>query len=189
MGALAFGVVESEAMGWQAPTVLGSLLAGLVVLGAFVAWARRTAHPAIDLSLFAHATYRHVNLATLTFGTAFSMLFFGNFFFDRDYFQPQFRPDTRPAQPVDATKAPPPRKQEKPPTSTVVVIGDSMADWLAYGLDETLSDTPEMGVVRKVRASSGLVRYEPRSDTRTTRRPSRTSSPPRSRARSSSCSD
>ena len=36
--------------------------------------------------------------------------FFGNFFFDRDYFQPQFRPDTRPAQPVDATKAPPPRK-------------------------------------------------------------------------------
>jgi hypothetical protein len=40
-----------------------------------------------------------------------------------------------------------------------------MADWLGYGLEETLSDTPETGVVRKVRANAGLVRYEPRSDT------------------------
>jgi hypothetical protein len=47
--------------------------------------------------------------------------FFGNFFYDRDYYQHQYRPDiVRPAQPVDATKAPPPRKQDKPPTSTVV---------------------------------------------------------------------
>ena len=40
-----------------------------------------------------------------------------------------------------------------------------MADWLAYGLDEALTDTPEIGVVRKIRPNSGLVRYEPRNET------------------------
>ena len=36
----------------------------------------------------------------------------------------------RPAPAVDNSKPPPPRKLETPPTSTVVVFGDSMADWL-----------------------------------------------------------
>ena len=40
-----------------------------------------------------------------------------------------------------------------------------LADWLAYGLEEVYADSPETGVVRKIRPTSGLVRYEPRSDT------------------------
>ncbi len=40
-----------------------------------------------------------------------------------------------------------------------------MADWLAYGLEDALADTPEFGVVRKHRTTSGLLRYEPRSET------------------------
>jgi uncharacterized protein len=72
----------------------------------------------------------------------------------------------RPAPPpVDYSKAPPPRKQETPPTTTVLVLGDSLADWLGYGLEEALADTPEVGVVRKIKGSSGLIRYEARSDT------------------------
>jgi lysophospholipase L1-like esterase len=67
-------------------------------------------------------------------------------------------------QPSEALKAPAPRKYETPPTSTVAVIGDSMADWLAYGLEEALSDTPEMGVVRYIKTTSGLVRYDPKND-------------------------
>src|SRR6516225_2796262 len=39
----------------------------------------------------------------------------------------------RPAPAVDNSKPPPPRKLETPPTSTVVVVGDSMADWLGHG--------------------------------------------------------
>ncbi len=58
----------------------------------------------------------------------------------------------RPPPAVDYSKAPPPRKLEAPPTSTVVVIGDSLADWLAYGLDETYTDQPDIGVERKIRA-------------------------------------
>ena len=71
----------------------------------------------------------------------------------------------RPPPVVDSTKAPPPRKLETPPTSTVVVIGDSMADWLAYGLDETYADQPDIGVERKIRAYSGLIHYDSKNDT------------------------
>jgi uncharacterized protein len=66
--------------------------------------------------------------------------------------------------PSESAKAPPPRKPETAPTSTVVVIGDSLADWLAHGLEEALTDTPEIGVVRKIKPASGLVRYDMRNE-------------------------
>jgi hypothetical protein len=43
-------------------------------------------------------------------------------------------------------------------------MGDANADWLASGLEEAFSDDPEIGVVRKHRTDSGLVRYDPRRD-------------------------
>jgi len=71
----------------------------------------------------------------------------------------------RPAPPpADYSKAPPPRKTENPPTTNIVVIGDSLADWLAYGLDETYTDQPDTGVVRKIKATAGLVRYEAKNE-------------------------
>lgn len=81
VGALSFGIVQSESHGWRSPIVAGWMAAGLGVLLAFVAWARSTPHPALDLSLFADRTYRYVNAATLAFGIAFAMMFFGLFFF------------------------------------------------------------------------------------------------------------
>ena len=69
-----------------------------------------------------------------------------------------------PAPAVDYSKAPPPRKLDTPPSRTVVVIGDSMADWLAYGLDEKYAEQPEIGVTRKIRATSGLVRYDAKNE-------------------------
>src|SRR5271170_2205317 len=84
----------------------------------------------------------------------------------RDFFSfPFYGGPPQPAPYVDSTKAPSTRKLTAPPTSTVVVIGDSMADWLGYGLDETYSDQPAIGVDRLIRANSGLVHYDPRSDT------------------------
>jgi hypothetical protein len=67
-------------------------------------------------------------------------------------------------QPSVDSKAPPPRKPETPPTSEVLVIGDSLADWLGYGLEEVFADAPEIGIVRKIRPYSGLVRYEAHND-------------------------
>ena len=39
-----------------------------------------------------------------------------------------------------------------------------MADWLGYGLDETYTDQPDTGVVRDVRATAGLIRYDPKNE-------------------------
>ena len=68
-------------------------------------------------------------------------------------------PRVKEANEQDFSKAPPARKRDSP-MSRVVVIGDSMADWLAYGLEDALSETPELGVIRKVRSYSGLLPSE-----------------------------
>ena len=84
----------------------------------------------------------------------------------RDFFSFPFLGGPRYRPPVaDYSKAPAPRKLETPPSSTVVVVGDSMADWLGYGLDETYADQPDTGVVREVRATAGLIRYDPKNET------------------------
>jgi uncharacterized protein len=44
------------------------------------------------------------------------------------------------------------------------VLGDAMADWLGYGLEDAFSDSPEIAVVRKNKLHSGLVRYEAKGD-------------------------
>jgi EmrB/QacA subfamily drug resistance transporter len=81
VAAVALGLIKSEASGWSSPSVLWALGLGVVALCGFVPWARRSAAPAIDLTLFDNGAYRFVNLATLSFGTAFAMMFFGFFLF------------------------------------------------------------------------------------------------------------
>src|SRR5580698_5466751 len=69
----------------------------------------------------------------------FSFPLFGNPGGGGDQYNPFYRPAP---PPVESFKAPPPRKLDTPPANTVMVIGDTMADWLAYGLEDVLSDTP-----------------------------------------------
>src|ERR1700710_105107 len=45
----------------------------------------------------------------------------------------------------DASRAPAPEKRETTPERNVLVLGDGMADWLAYGLEDTHSDQPDKG--------------------------------------------
>ena len=81
----------------------------------------------------------------------------------RDFFFP-FSGFNRPPPVSDSTKAPASRKLETPPANTVMVVGDSMADWLAYGLDELYTDEPSVGFERKIRVSSGLIRYDAKNE-------------------------
>src|SRR6266699_3290580 len=64
----------------------------------------------------------------------------------------------------DFSKAPPPDKRDTVPERNVLVLGDAMADWLAYGLEEAYSEQPDMGVIRKHKTVSGLIRYQPKGD-------------------------
>jgi EmrB/QacA subfamily drug resistance transporter len=81
IGALALSIVQAESPAWSRHELLGAACIGLASIIGFVAWARVATAPLIDLGLFRSTTYRYVNLATLSFGTAFSMMFFAFFFY------------------------------------------------------------------------------------------------------------
>src|SRR5450759_2791424 len=64
----------------------------------------------------------------------------------------------------DYSKAPPPEKRDTVPERNVLVLGDAMADWLAYGLEDAYADQPNMGVIRKHKTVSGLIKYQPKGE-------------------------
>ena len=47
-------------------------------------------------------------------------------------------------------------------STNVLVFGDAMSEWLSYGLEEAFAETPEIGVTRKPRVNTGLIRTEQR---------------------------
>ncbi len=91
-------------------------------------------------------------------------------FFDQPRARPrvQGRPGV-PAAQTDYSHAPAqnPPKSGSPDAKNVVVLGDSMADWLAYGLEEAYADAPEISVLRNTRPSSSLIFNPGRHDPRT----------------------
>ena len=62
------------------------------------------------------------------------------------------------------SKAPPPEKRDTVAERNVLVLGDAMADWLAYGLEEAYLEQPDMGVIRRHKTVSGLIKYQPKGD-------------------------
>jgi EmrB/QacA subfamily drug resistance transporter len=53
IGALVFGIIEGPVKGWSAPITLTALIAGVVMLTAFIVVELRTTHPLLDPRLFA----------------------------------------------------------------------------------------------------------------------------------------
>src|SRR5258705_5957353 len=95
---------------------------------------------------------------------------FGGGWFGNDTFEPfqQRAPQPRRQAPApvreDFSRAPPPEKRDTVPERRVLVLGDAMADWLAYGLEEAYAEQPDMGVIRRHRNVSGLIKYQPKGD-------------------------
>ncbi|SHK26986.1 hypothetical protein SAMN05444159_2867 [Bradyrhizobium lablabi] len=89
----------------------------------------------------------------------------GGGWFGGDLFAPfQQQAPKRPVE--NFSKAPPPEKRENAtaPERNVVVLGDAMADWLAYGLEYAYTEQPDMGVIRRSKTVSGLIKYQPKGD-------------------------
>lgn len=78
VGAIALAIVQSESPHWTRSELLTSAATGATALIGFVAWTRIAKAPLVDLHLLRNRTYTFVNLATLAFGIAFSMMFFGS---------------------------------------------------------------------------------------------------------------
>jgi hypothetical protein len=88
----------------------------------------------------------------------------GGSWFGGDLFAPFQQQAPRRVIREDFSKAPAPEKRETPADRNVLVLGDGMADWLAYGLEDAYSEQPDMGVIRKSKAASGLIKYQPKGD-------------------------
>jgi uncharacterized protein len=84
--------------------------------------------------------------------------------YQQQYAPPRHGRQAPPASREDFSKAPPPEKRNTAPERHILVLGDSMADWLAYGLEDVYADQPEMGVVRKHKTASGLIKYQPKGN-------------------------
>ncbi|HET7885687.1 MAG TPA: DUF459 domain-containing protein [Bradyrhizobium sp.] len=82
--------------------------------------------------------------------------------FGGDLFAPFQQQAPKPAE--NYSKAPPPQKRDTVAEHNVLVLGDAMADWLAYGLEDAYAEQPDMGVIRRHKTVSGLIHYQPKGD-------------------------
>jgi len=85
---------------------------------------------------------------------------FGGGWNDRRYYDQRQEREA----PVDYSRAPASSQKKPEATTPIVVMGDANADWLAYGLEDAFSENPDVGIVRKHRTDSGLIRYDQRRD-------------------------
>lgn len=87
----------------------------------------------------------------------------GGGWFGGDFFAP-FQQQQPQAPRQDFSRAPGPAKRDTVPEKNVLVLGDAMADWLAYGLEDAYAEQPDMGVIRKHKTVSGLIKYQPKGE-------------------------
>src|SRR6202044_3763170 len=77
MTAVVFGLVEAGSHGWTAPVTLGSLVAGVVLLGLFVRIEKPAAEPILPLRILADRTRAAANVARgLGYAGMYGMIFF-----------------------------------------------------------------------------------------------------------------
>jgi EmrB/QacA subfamily drug resistance transporter len=83
MALTVLGIQQSTEWGWDSPATLGSIVAGLVVLAAFVSFERKTENPLIDVNeMLANRPFAVDNLLTfLVFGPWLAVFFFGSMYF------------------------------------------------------------------------------------------------------------
>ncbi|MFE1323181.1 MFS transporter [Streptomyces sp. NPDC058741] len=111
LGTLAYGISRTEAEGWTAPATLLPLLAGLVLLAAFLAVEARTASPLMPLGLLRLRAVSAANVSMFLSGSAMFCMWF---------FMTLYAQNVLGYSPLDAGLA-------LVPSSLAVVIGSKLA--------------------------------------------------------------
>jgi EmrB/QacA subfamily drug resistance transporter len=78
---IVYGLVRSQSLGWTSPTVLIALIAGVVLVAAFIAYERRVEAPMLPMSFFAQRSFAVTNVVSLAmyFGMFGSIFFLSQF--------------------------------------------------------------------------------------------------------------
>src|SRR5690348_18040015 len=69
---IVWGLVRGNSVGWSSPEILGSLVAGVIVLALFVLWELRAPAPMLPMRFFRNRTFALTNVSSL-------FMFFGMF--------------------------------------------------------------------------------------------------------------
>jgi EmrB/QacA subfamily drug resistance transporter len=76
LGGPVFALIEQPRLGWSSPAVVGPLLAGAALLGAFVYWEKRTRDPMLPMTLFRRRNFAAGNIETFAMYAGLAILFF-----------------------------------------------------------------------------------------------------------------
>jgi predicted MFS family arabinose efflux permease len=79
---IVWALVRGNAVGWGSPEIVGSLLAGALLVAAFIAWERRAPAPMLPMRFFRDRTFALANVASLfmSFGMFGSIFLLAQFF-------------------------------------------------------------------------------------------------------------
>ena len=80
---IVWGLVRGNSVGWGSPEIVGALVAGFVVIAAFVMWELRAEHPMLPMRFFRNRTFTLANIASMLM--SFGM--FGSIFLLAQFFQ------------------------------------------------------------------------------------------------------
>src|SRR5216684_4191557 len=80
---IVWGLVRGNSVGWGSAEIVGALVAGFAVIGAFVWWELRTDHPMLPMRFFRNRTFALANVSSLFM--FFGM--FGSIFLLSEFFQ------------------------------------------------------------------------------------------------------
>src|SRR3954454_5310771 len=77
-----WGLVRGNGQGWSSPEIVGSLVAGALLIAGFVAWELRTEHPMLPMRFFRDRTFALANTASLlmSFGMFGAICLLAQFF-------------------------------------------------------------------------------------------------------------
>jgi EmrB/QacA subfamily drug resistance transporter len=91
LGGIVFGLIESSRLGWRSPLVIGTTIAGLIMLALFLLTETRVRNPMMPLTLFRSRNFAGANLLTLFLYAALAGTLF---FFPLNLIQVQRYPPT-----------------------------------------------------------------------------------------------
>ena len=80
---IVWGLVRGNSVGWGSPEIVVALVAGFVVIAAFVMWELRAEHPMLPMRFFRNRTFTLANIASMLM--SFGM--FGSIFLLAQFFQ------------------------------------------------------------------------------------------------------
>jgi EmrB/QacA subfamily drug resistance transporter len=63
LSAVVWGLIEAPERGWTETGIVAAFAAGVAILGLFIAWERRTAHPMLDVSVFRNLRFSAASLS------------------------------------------------------------------------------------------------------------------------------